>query len=351
MTSRFPSLDAPARATGPAKMRNAMVFGVLAAIGAVAWSGCGPGSETRYYCDAAGCFSCDAYGCSEVAPPAKPTCTGNTSCPPGSICTEAGCTVVCSDDVPCPKGEVCKSGLCTPPAAEPPGKKECTTKADCTDGKTCVGGACEACGGTAGPCPCTGPADCTDGMACIGGACTAPQNTCKFSSECGDPTKVCADGQCLTSCEATPCADGFTCDKGVCKPSPTGGTTCQNGQQCSGETPRCVGGSCVKACTGAAPDECGEGKFCDQGACVLDTRPKPNCTDDVQCGGTAATPKKCLGGVCKFTCTSDQYCRTIDNRIGYCAKDGVCRTAAEANAQCTGPADCPGQSCVDNQCK
>jgi hypothetical protein len=130
---------------------------------------------------------------------------------------------------------------------------------------------------------------------------------------------------------------------------------CTNDQQCGGATPQCVGGACVQACT--ADPECGTGKFCDQGACVLDTRPKPNCTDDSQCGGTAATPKKCLAGFCKYSCTStdatgDQYCRTIDNRIGFCAKDLVCRTAAEANAQCVATSDCTGgKTCVDNQCR
>jgi hypothetical protein len=111
-----------------------------------------------------------------------------------------------------------------------------------------------------------------------------------------------------------------------------------------------VGGACVKACVGDT--ECGGGKYCNQGACVPDTRPQPNCTADDQCGGTAATPKKCVSGFCKYTCTTDQYCRTIDSRIGYCAKDNVCRTAAEANAQCLSTTDCQaGQSCVDNACK
>jgi len=106
----------------------------------------------------------------------------------------------------------------------------------------------------------------------------------------------------------------------------------------------------VKACT--TDPECGAGKYCNQGACVVDTRPTPNCTSDDQCGGTSATPKKCLGGFCKFTCNADAYCRTIDTRIGYCAKDNVCRTAAEANASCTSASQCPsGQSCIDNSCR
>ncbi|HVJ94263.1 MAG TPA: hypothetical protein VM580_30955, partial [Labilithrix sp.] len=209
---------------------------------------------------------------------------------------------------------------------------------------------CEACGGTDGPCPCENASDCSGGLTCVAGACTPPKNACKYSSECEDG-KICADGQCLSSCAATPCSAGFVCDKGVCKPGGTGGGACTTDAQCKNpEAPKCVSGACVKSCD--KDEACGDGKYCNQGACVPDTRPKPNCTTDNECGGTAATPKKCLGGFCKYTCTTNEYCRTIDNRIGYCAKDNVCRTAAEANAACVGSGECPGgQSCIDNQCK
>jgi hypothetical protein len=332
------------------RFSSALVIGVIGTLGVVTWSGCGPGGETRYYCDSTGCFTCDAYGCSQVKSPAHPTCTGDSSCKAGEVCTATGCTARCQTDETCPKGETCQAGLCSPPGTEPGPAKECTTKADCADGKTCSAGKCEACGGNAGPCPCEKTADCSGGLTCVAGACTAPQNTCKYSSECGDD-KVCADGQCLASCAAAPCSNGYTCEKGVCRPSTRGNPTCTGDAQCTDPAaPNCVSGSCVKACGGDA--ECGDGKYCNQGACVVDTRPKPNCTADEQCGGTASTPKKCMGGFCKFTCTSDQHCRTIDNRIGYCAKDGVCRTAGEANASCFGPEDCTGgASCIDNQCR
>jgi hypothetical protein len=351
MMSRF--LANPLRALDQMITKRAAVVAVLTAVGTVAWAGCGSGSDDRYYCDAAGCYQCDAYGCSCVAPPTHAACTGASSCAAGSVCTASGCTTTCSDAVPCAKGEVCKAGLCAAPTVDPGAKKDCTTKSDCGDGKACVAGSCEACGGSAGPCPCTtttAATDCAAGQACVAGSCTAPANTCKFSSEC-DSGKVCADGQCLASCEAAPCATGFTCDKTVCKPTGTG-TGCTTDQQCGGDTPQCVSGKCAKAC--AADPECGAGNFCDQGACVVDTRPKPNCTDDTQCAGTGA-PRKCLGGFCKYTCSTaqgDAYCRTIDNRIGYCAKDLVCRTAAEASAQCLQSADCSGgQTCIDNACK
>lgn len=330
--------------------KKAAVVGVLAALGAVVWSGCGSDGDNRYYCDGAGCYECDAYGCSSVTPPSKQPCTGTASCPPGSVCTASGCTTTCSDAVPCPKGEVCKSGLCAAPATDPGAKKDCTTKADCGEGKACVAGACEACGGTSGPCPCSKTSDCSGGQECTAGKCTSPANTCTFSSEC-DGGKICADGQCLSSCEASPCTTGFACDKGVCKPI-SDSPGCTTDAQCTAEAPQCVQGACVKSCVG--DPECGAGKFCDQGACTVDTRPKPNCTDDSQCGGTAATPKKCLDGFCKYTCAAgnDAYCRTIDSRIGYCAKDLVCRTAAEANAECLSTAQCTdGKTCIGNVCR
>ncbi len=337
---RVASLSRAARTT---------VLGVLGAAVTVAWAGCGSEAGARYYCDSTGCFDCDAYGCSSVAPPAHKNCTGTTSCDPGSVCTATGCTQVCSDSVPCAKGEVCKAGLCAAPTADPGARKECETRSDCPQG-TCVAGACETCGGTAGPCRCEATSDCATDQACVGGLCTAPTNSCTFSSEC-ESRKVCADGQCLARCETTPCADGFHCDKGACHPS--GGAGCTTNEQCGADTPRCVAGSCAKACS--ADVQCGGGFFCDQGACIVDTRPKPNCTSDDQCGGTSATPKRCLGGFCKFTCTTaqgDAYCRTIDNRIGSCAKDLVCRSAAEANAECLVATDCGnGKDCIDNQCR
>lgn len=334
------------------RFSSTLVIGVLGALGVVAWSGCGTGNEARYYCDSTGCFNCDAYGCSPVTSPAHPTCTGNASCAAGSVCTGNGCTATCSTDATCPKGETCQLGLCSPPGTTPGPVKECTTSPDCgAADKTCNAGVCETCGGNAGPCPCATSTDCSGGLTCVAGSCTAPQNTCKYSSECED-NKICAEGQCLASCAAAPCSDGFTCDKGVCKPTPGGPGTpaCTGDAQCtSAEAPNCVGGACVKSCS--ADPECGAGKYCNQGACVVDTRPKPNCTSNDQCGSPGAPAQQCLGGFCKYTCTSNEYCRTIDNRIGYCAKDGVCRTAAEANASCFGAGECGnGQTCIDNKC-
>jgi len=111
-----------------------------------------------------------------------------------------------------------------------------------------------------------------------------------------------------------------------------------------------VAGACVAACTADA--QCGAGKYCNQGACAVDTRPKPKCTADNECGGTGGNSQKCVEGYCKYACTADAQCRLIDARIGFCAKDLVCRTSSEASAECTGPGQCAGgKQCIDNACK
>lgn len=316
------------------------------ATAATTLAGCPEGPNESYSCDDSGCTVCDAYGCATVAAPPKTACSTDATCPAGSTCTAFGCAASCQGDLDCPRGERCAEGQCLAPGQAPGTTPVCETNAQCGDGASCVGNVCQACGGNAGPCACAGPEDCGAGQACVNGACAAKANTCQFTSEC-EAGKVCADGQCLAACEPGPCAAGTACDDGVCKPVPTG--QCTADETCPANAPKCVGGACVAACQ--ADTECGAGRYCNQGACVPDTRPKPNCADDTQCGG-GATARTCVEGFCKYRCASDQQCRTIDARIGYCARDGVCRTAAEAQAECTGPGQCPdGKSCVDNRCR
>lgn len=280
-------------------------FGLFGALG-VFVAGCSDETSAGYssYCDSTGCYSCDGYGCTQTSPPPSS----------GSSCTT---------DANCPTGNVCNAGVCAP--ASTPVADAGTSSPDADTKPTC--------GGDLGPCACKVSADCKDsGQVCVAGSCTNASNACRYSSECGTG-KICADGQCLTSCTTT-CTDGYTCTKGVCAPN----------------APTCDAGNCAPSC--AKDTDCGAGNYCNQGACVVDTRPQPNCTTDAQCGGTSGTPKKCLGGFCKYTCDTDAYCRTIDSRIGYCAADKVCRSSEEANAQCKASSDCTnGKTCVDNTCK
>jgi hypothetical protein len=326
------------------------VVTTVGAIGAIAWTqgGCG-GPDTRYYCDDTGCYTCDGFGCTTVAPPAPQSCSGDLSCPAGDICTDKGCASQCQADADCPKGTVCDAGghVCRAPGTTPGNTKQCTTTKDCGAGAACEGGKCQACGGTNGPCPCASTADCaTPGDVCSAGYCTAASNTCKYSSECGSG-KVCADGQCTGDCGANPsaCQSGQICVKGACEADPSVKPQCQNDTQCSGATPKCVAGACTAQCT--TDSQCPGGDYCNQGACVVDKRPKPVCASAAECGAN----QQCLQGYCKYTCKSDGECKLIDARIGYCGKDNVCRTLQEAQAQCTQSSECSGgKSCVANQC-
>lgn len=294
--------------------------------------GCGGGSSD-YYCDATGCYECDGFGCASVDPPLPTTCSkaGDAVCPSGEVCTDQGCMLPCKADASCARGLVCKQGFCAAPTAKDPTKLVCGVSADCgASGFDCVDGACVAI------------------PACSGVGCV-----CKYSSECGDG-RVCANGQCVESCSATaPCATGFTCDaNGLCQRSATpvcgaaaGGATCASGQ-------RCVDGQCAAGC--AADAEClgADGKpdaqqRCVGGACVPNPRP-PTCNGAAQCG----TNQQCIEGFCRYSCAVNDDCLAIDTRIGTCAKDKVCRSATEANAECTAQADCAsGKSCVDGKCK
>ena len=106
----------------------------------------------------------------------------------------------------------------------------------------------------------------------------------------------------------------------------------------------------MPACT--KDGDCPTGDYCNQGACVLDTRPKPNCTTNTDCAGSGGQPESCVGGYCRYNCSTDQQCKTIDARIGYCAADNVCRTQAEAHPQCTSKAQCAAaQDCIGNVCR
>ncbi len=295
--------------------------------------GCGGSNAADYYCDATGCYQCDGFGCSTVTPPTPTPCTkaGDTVCTDGTVCTDQGCLLACAQDAVCAKGFTCRSGFCEAPTATTPKPLVCAVATDCgASGYDCVAGSCVAV------------------PACTGVGCT-----CKYTSECGTG-RVCANGACVEACDAsTPCATGFNCNAdGVCVRASkavcgvdANGATCPSGQQC-------VDGQCAAGCTSGSQCLGADGQpdpqqQCLGGACVPNTHPITKCNGNAQC----AANQTCLDGFCRYTCTTDNQCKSIDARIGTCAKDGVCRSSAEASAQCTAQADCAsGQSCINGQC-
>jgi hypothetical protein len=302
----------------------------FAMLGALVWAGCGGGANGggSYYCDNTGCYQCDGYSCRSVAPPqsSSTSCSGELGC----TATDAGTSVLAAD-----------SGSSIP----------------ATDGGTTLPDAGPACGDGNGPCACTSDTQCAASQVCVAGACTASTNACQFSSQCA-PGDVCDDGQCVADCSgsatASSCASGSSCQNGACKPSPVG-STCTSSAQCSGGTPVCLAGHCAPACTTDA--QCPTGDYCNQGACEVNTRPTPDCTQQSDCTGGAT--QQCLGGYCVYTCSTNTQCADIDVRIDVCSAtvpdagpSGYCESPTEATPQCTSQSQCPtGDDCISNVCK
>jgi len=300
----------------------------VAALGALAWTGCGSNANSMTCDDAGVCVQCDGYGCSTVGGPTIDA-SPDAGVTPGH---DAGHDSGEKSDAKADSGEKSDAKADT-------GKSDAKTDAGSDVNTPPV------CGGTNGPCACATSADCTDGNVCVAGACAPASSVCEYSSQCagGD---VCADGQCLPGCDATtPCAAGFTCTKSVCEPSAS--STCTSDTDCTANAPYCVSGSCTLACSTSSQCPSGSGDYCDQGACVLDTSPSPDCSNNNDCD----SGQVCQGGFCLYSCTTSAQCELIDARIGVCS-DNVCRSAAEANPACTTQADCTaGQDCIGNICQ
>jgi hypothetical protein len=281
---------------------------------AVSATGCCPSKPDASYCDATGCYTCDRNDCSH----GRGRYGGAGSGAPS-----------------------------TSPSASTPAKAPvCASNTECGSGRTCRASTCETCGGSAGPCPCAQDAECGGGAICQNRACIPKANVCRFGSDCADGSE-CRNGACVAACETGSCAPGSTCNSGACIPDVTG-KACTSDNNCPATTPRCVSERCTEACS--SDETCGAGRYCNQGACSPDTRPKSNCESDAQCMG-GPNPQRCVAGLCKYTCSTDTLCRSIDNRIGYCGKDQVCRNAAEAAPACTRQTDCKtNQACVNNTC-
>jgi|GEM_PF-3402775 len=143
-------------------------------------------------------------------------------------------------------------------------------------------------GGCANACAtCTVDADCEDGLycngteTCVGGDCEAG-----LGPDCSAWTDPCNIGTCnedADACEATPRADGASCDDGA---------YCTVNDACDSGT--CEGGG-TRDCSVAA-DQCNDGA-CNEGSDVCEASPKPDGTacDD---GDVYTIDDECTAGTC-----------------------------------------------------
>lgn len=285
-------------------MTAVLVAGTAAAVFSA--EACGGGREQTVW-GPDGCMICDPYGCRS---------TSASACF-GTVPTGADAAVMDTAS----------------------GAETSTNDADA------VADAQSSCDPKATTCPCGAGRSCDQGLSCIDGLCL---KACSFSSECGTG-RICVNGKCVVGCNDNPqCPTGYRCDlaKGVCAPD-TSNPQCDDSHPCVGGL-KCVSGICQGQCT--SNGECASDEICDatSSTCMKDPQPKPPCAQNPTVCGTERT---CDQGYCRYPCKDSSACLKIDNRIPECS-GGVCRSATEANPQCTKKDDCSaGQDCVSNECK
>jgi hypothetical protein len=369
-----------------------MLVGVSVAIAAAAaaLASCGgdEGEESTKCASSADCQRgqvCSAEVCQQVACTATPDCLVNyplTFCwAEQALCTAIECGVVGAG--PCPAGTECAGYFCNPVAPECENSAQCKQPIEkCLDGKCVPASYCEK------------NEDCI-----ISGQCDVETNTClgletPDAVEVGEeedttvdptcnpndyPTPVsylcaacedngdcgCGKGKCVeigagsfctTACgEDLPCASGYTCGEGLCKPL---GGTCKGciqppGCEKPGDTCNFKSGECVAKLGWCSPCtfdyECGFGNRCHKDE-----------TNTIYCApecdaGTFSCPK---GSGCKLRDDGLYICEPVGAVCCYGVSCGTCSCApptplcTEDNecVQCLSAADCPpGKPTCDPQ--
>jgi hypothetical protein len=252
----------------------------------------------------------------------------------GSDCSTAGCPatlacdpathrcvtpVACGPGVPCAAGFVCVGGQCQAAAG-------CASDADCLPSGLCDPFA-HACASTIA-CPRVG---CPSGWRCVAERCEPPPaGACANDSDCANGASC--DGGVCVGCASTGalCADDFVaCDAGTnaCRACATDG-------ECPANFPYCTAAGCAEcrpAADGTSADCPSSRRFCNDRRCV-------QCMSNADC----STLDQCWAGYCQHSgCTTDADC---SSSAPYC--DG-----ASGCVMCATDADCPAnQACLRSGC-
>jgi outer membrane exchange protein TraA len=339
--------------------------------------GCGTG----YYCNGAAlCAPCDSsLFCGDTCSPCGPStplcinrngsftcvqCSEDSQCPNGRCDLETNQCRGCKTDAHCPKGEFCGTdNEC----------HECTTNEHCPRGEVCADNVCQpcstndSCAGTscnccpgglkcAPPAPgasptcveCTSDADCSEGRKCdiANGRCVEKVAECNTSERCGDQCvkcpsdrPYCLDGQVCVACRSDlECGDGRFCLSGECASCTTDKRCGARCEACPGEAPFCLtdGTTAGSSCVGCRENaDCGPGGTCDP-----TTRTCATTTCSVSCAeGTVCYGNACVG------CFADAHCPcggTCDTALN------VCTTSCDNSNDCLGVQHC---SASTQQCE
>jgi len=332
-----------------------------------------------YYCDASGCYRCNAAGClfddsycqddNECASGRcdlesgqclreERTCEAGGECASGYGCFDGRCRQLqlpCQEDAACGMGAYCSNGTCKPSGL-------CDRPSDCDvvgDPFTCDARGC--CVPQPGPKQCTSSDACGDGL-CVDGQCGTCSGdcgggqTCEIARHCG-PGRSCLDGQCVSECDPTDsdaCAVGQKCHPvlKVCSADTPAG--CVKSDECgSGEA--CVDGRCHPDCTSngqcsSAKETCASALQVGEQSlrvCVPDYAAAPECKLNKDCAGS----EQCVNGTCRTVCDTIDDCALCEDGP-VCGRGGFCMTAEEAQPACTRSSDCGDSDkvCLNSRC-
>lgn len=215
---------------------------------------------------------------------------------------------------------------------------ECTTDADCDDGNLCDGT--EQClGGT-----------------CRDGASAADGTTCTIDGASGE--FFCTDGL----CQASRCGDGYVaageiCDDGNttsgdgceadCTFSCEADADCDDSNICNGtESCNVTTHACLAGVNEANGTECGAGRDCQDGRCIVygcgdgNLNAGEECDDGNNDSGDGCEPD------CTFTCHVDADCNDSD----VCNGEESCDTVDHVCTPGTALACDDSNACTDDQC-
>lgn len=319
-------------------------------------SGCAGDS---YYCDNTSCYFCDGTSCRPATPPTPTMCQRDSQCTGGLVCTSQGCVAPnCRSDRDCGNGLACvmSNGMsyCAPPGSHPtPVVPTCSSSAQCMANEVCLNGGCVV---TMTP-ACMNDSNCSNGRLCVSGRCIDRTSTCQFDNQCG-AGRVCINSECRDGCGAGgACSATQECVTAgsvmYCRDRAT--PACMNNAGCAA-TEACLNGRCLPRCTPGAAAMCAAGTYCsDDGVCIVDTRPRPQC----DAGHPCAAGSECVGGICRVQCAMAPECQRVAvtyrgcGPIPYIAGSrNYCLTDSETRPTCARQADCAaGQVCSDGSCR
>ena len=235
------------------------------------------------------------------------TCTSNSQCDDGNVCTL----------------NVCSGNVCTYPTIS----GCCTSSSQCSDSNVCTTDLCSSntCSHSIISNCCTSSLDCGDNNACTTDSCS--NNVCVHTAVTCNDNNACTTDTCSTSlgCQYTPlnCDDSNacttdTCSGGICLHTQM---NCSDGNICTTDT--CNSGTCsyssISGCC-TSSSQCGSNQVCTNNVCVL------NCTAETNTVFCSRLGKNCGSVTANDNCGNSRTVSSCGNcSTGYnCQTNGTC---------------------------